>query len=385
MRARHSLEVMAKARLGRTRGETILLLVLVIASGILVWVPGYAFMTLSYDGSEEEALDLYMPYMLAEIPIALIVWALVPWAIEHEPDELTQHGSAPGRKRTLIAALIIAFIGGGVLAFPAHVVVLISIVSRGSTRWTVSVICAALVGYTLIAVTDPEWETNLGNVVLQAAISLFFIICALLIGQYRFRRAEAARILQAEADTARADERTRIARDMHDTISHRLSLIAIHAGALEQQPDIAERAEIAATIKEQSAKAVEDLGQVLRILRTDSDPLTSVDMVVAEARSAGQNVDTRGEIAEISTAHAHLIHRAITEALTNARKHSPGAPVLVEYFENGLRVTTQGAAGPSDGNGGHGLLGLRERARLLGATVSVRHRLGEHVLEVKLS
>lgn len=380
---------MADTRIRRTRLETALILVGVIAVGIFFGAASYMFFTTTYAGGERQGFEVYMPYMLAEIPVAIVAWILLPKAISHHPDEYRTRNPIAGTTGTFVAGFIVVVCSAFVLAAPASMVALVSMVSRGSTRWSAVAMAALALSFALTPLVDPEWQNNLGDVVFLIIMTALAAVAALLIGQYRSRRREATRLVRAEADAARADERTRIARDMHDTLSHRLSLIAIHAGVLEQQPDLPNRAEVAATIKEQSAKAVEDLGQVLRVLRegepnAEADPLTSLDSVIDEARAAGQEITTTGQLGEASTAHAHLIHRGLTEGLTNARKHAPGAPVVVEFLPQGFRLTTTGAGHHTGRGSGMGLIGLRERARLLGARVAVQHAGGDHVLEVML-
>ncbi|MCK9795460.1 histidine kinase [Isoptericola sp. 4D.3] len=200
----------------------------------------------------------------------------------------------------------------------------------------------------------------------------------------RARRAEAEQERQvAEARTA---ERARIAREMHDTLAHRLSLLAATAGAMEYRPDAdpAQLAAAAGRVRAGVSDALEDLRHVIRLLRAGPDdlgPVPGLDDVrrlVDDARAAGNDVrlERTGDQAP-PAAVATAVFRVVQEALTNARRHAPGATVLVTVAtapgEVRVRVADDGPAPgalPADVGTGTGLVGLRERATLLGGTLS---------------
>ena len=155
----------------------------------------------------------------------------------------------------------------------------------------------------------------------------------------RTRQAEAERDLRVQQ--ARAQERTRIAREMHDVLAHRLSLLSLHAGALEVHPDAPpeEIVRAAAVVRASAHQALEDLRQVIDVLRaaepagSETQPpqptLGDVAALVDESRDAGtavafeQSVD--GEL--LPTATGRTVYRIVQEGLTNARKHAPRAAV----------------------------------------------------------
>ncbi|MGW8567717.1 sensor histidine kinase [Isoptericola sp. NPDC055881] len=204
----------------------------------------------------------------------------------------------------------------------------------------------------------------------------------------RARRAEAeAEQHVAEARTA---ERTRIAREMHDTLAHRLSLLAATAGALEYRPDAdpAQLAAAAGRVRAGVSDALEDLRQVIRLLRAGPDdlgPVPGLDDVrrlVDDSRAAGTSVAyerTGGSSPDAvpPAAVATAVFRVVQEGLTNARRHAPGAAVRVTVAcgpgEVRVRVADDGAAAgtasPAGTGTGTGLVGLRERATLLGGTL----------------
>jgi len=206
----------------------------------------------------------------------------------------------------------------------------------------------------------------------------------------RARRAEAEQ--ERRVAEARTAERTRIAREMHDTLAHRLSLLAATAGALEYRPDAdpAQLAAAAGRVRAGVSDALEDLRQVVRLLRAGPDelgPVPGLDDVrrlVEDARSTGTDVTYEplggNPPGDVPPAVATAVFRVVQEGLTNARRHAPGASVRVTLAtalgEVRVRVADDGArpgGPPSPGPGaGTGLVGLRERATLLGGTLDAR-------------
>ncbi|MFD6178163.1 MULTISPECIES: sensor histidine kinase [unclassified Isoptericola] len=205
----------------------------------------------------------------------------------------------------------------------------------------------------------------------------------------RARRAEAAQ--EQRVAEARTAERTRIAREMHDTLAHRLSLLAATAGAMEYRPDAdpAQLAAAAGRVRAGVSDALEDLRQVIRLLRAGPDdlgPVPGLDDVrrlVEDSRAAGTTVafERTGSTAPDDAppaAVATAVFRVVQEGLTNARRHAPGSAVRVTVAtapgEVRVRVADDGArpgSTPPVGEGtGTGLVGLRERATLLGGTLS---------------
>ncbi|MFB4309977.1 sensor histidine kinase [Actinomadura sp. GTD37] len=202
----------------------------------------------------------------------------------------------------------------------------------------------------------------------------------------RARAAETEQRLRVEE--ARLLERERIAREMHDVLAHRISLLAVHAGALEFRPDApADQREAAGIIRQSAYEAMEDLREVIGVLRDDApggDPerpqptLADVSALVAESRRAGgeitleENVPDPGRVPARVGRHAY---RIVQEGLTNARKHAPGTQVTVTLdagadldIEIVNRLPPGPPAAPLPGAGA-GLVGLAERVGLLGGTL----------------
>ncbi|WP_405061775.1 histidine kinase [Kribbella sp. NBC_01505] len=223
-----------------------------------------------------------------------------------------------------------------------------------------------------------------GVLVLIGAIELGLFL------RLRLRLAQEAeqRVLRSRAEErariehARRSERLRIARDMHDVLADRISLLSVHAGALAFRPD-APAEQVAATaevIRRASHDILTDLQQVIGVLRDDDPPpepdlrvpgLRQIGALVDDATRSGQPVRIN-ELpdATISEATGRTAYRVVQEGLTNARKHAPGRTVDVSFeVSDGLiivvsnEVTAASAAVPGTGLG---LLGLRERLDLLG-------------------
>ena len=207
-------------------------------------------------------------------------------------------------------------------------------------------------------------------------------------------RRELVRSLRAQGDRAaeeaRAAERRRIAREMHDVLAHRLSLLSVHAGALEFHPDAPaeEVAEAAGVIRQSATTALEELRGVIGVLREDSGEsltqapqptLADLAALVEESRAAGMRVTARIELGDAAppAAVGRTAYRIAQEGLTNARKHAPGAAVTLtvrapdgdlEVEVRSLAPVAVAAAAPLPG-AGTGLIGLAERVSLAGGTL----------------
>ncbi|MEV4620544.1 histidine kinase [Asanoa sp. NPDC049573] len=199
----------------------------------------------------------------------------------------------------------------------------------------------------------------------------------------RARRAEAEQ--GRRVSEARLAERALIAREMHDVLAHRLSLLATYAGALEYRPDSPpERlAAAAGVIRTGVHQALDELREVITVLREDpADPdgpagpsLGDVPRLVEEARDAGLAVsfdDRTGTAAEATPVVGRTAYRIVQEGLTNARKHAAGQPVAITLAgqpggELAIDVRNPLSAGlPELPGAGVGLIGLTERVSLAG-------------------
>lgn len=325
-------------------------------------------------------------YESLQLTFGLFGLIALPFALSHSSQE---EAGSPGPRRALWGALVAIFAGGlSGFAVPACLVAMVSLFSRRSLLWSAAGVAALFVGTLVNALISPgmDFDDDLPAVSLGVATLTIFL---LLIGMYRGRHRDqiSARIFET-----RRQERDQIARDMHDSLSHRLSLIAVHAGALSYSASALpkELREAAETIREQSEAAVADLRAVLQTVRdaAPQDPRRSLKELVQEARAAGDDVDLSfegGSSAEVlerlSTLSQHAVHRAIQEGLTNARKHAPGETVHIAVVDLGdrvrIRMHNKLLAKGSTGHAGYGLVGLAERASLTGGTLSVDQDNGE--------
>jgi len=196
---------------------------------------------------------------------------------------------------------------------------------------------------------------------------------------------KAQRERDLRADQARTSERGRIAREMHDVLAHRISQVSMHANALMYRDDLSaeEMRESVAVIQEKANEALDDLRSVLGVLRDpatgqllDKPQPTYADLVelVDEARESGMNIEYADLLdagAPVPDVTGRTVYRIVQEALTNARKHAPGALVSVTLSGSeaeGIDILVRNPVGfgsPAP-RSGLGLVGLRERAELRG-------------------
>ncbi|MFI1990238.1 sensor histidine kinase [Actinoplanes sp. NPDC020271] len=214
-----------------------------------------------------------------------------------------------------------------------------------------------------------------------------------LVVSWRDRAARAEAEQQLRVEQARALERTRIAREMHDVLAHRISMLTLHAGALEFRPGAPpeEIAGAAAVVRTSAHQAMQDLRAVIGVLRAGPDggdptpekpqpTLTALPALVDEARSAGDkvNLEVTADLGEVPAGVGRAAYRIVQEGLTNARKHAPGTVVQVRVggargtgltieVVNPLPVAAPIKPLPGTGTG---LIGLTERATLAGGSLS---------------
>ena len=221
---------------------------------------------------------------------------------------------------------------------------------------------------------------------------------------------ERAERLQAEqgrhVEQAREAERRRIAREMHDVLAHRLSLLSLQAGALEMRPDLSEAAGAQlAAIRTSAATALEELRDVIAVLREDAEvatrPQPTLDQITAlvdESRAAGMRIRADIQLSRresIPDAVGRAAYRVVQEGLTNARKHASGGPVRLALSADGdrspllIELVNRSASRPTMSDthvgGGAGLIGLSERLALIGGTLEYGpNGAGEFVLRASV-
>ena len=187
------------------------------------------------------------------------------------------------------------------------------------------------------------------------------------------------------ADRVLAQERARLAREMHDVVSHQVSLIAVQAGALRVTTGEDAARDAARTIRELAVATLTELRHMVGVLRTSgcSAPDLAPQPRLGDIPTlvAGSGHQARVDLDDAAAgawpnAVQRAAYRTVQEALTNITKHAPGARVTVQVtpWQRGLRVAVRNGPAPSQPisglpDGGHGLIGLRERAELLGGTL----------------
>ncbi|GAA1600155.1 MULTISPECIES: sensor histidine kinase [Kribbella] len=233
---------------------------------------------------------------------------------------------------------------------------------------------------------------------LMLLMALLLVVLPWLIGRYRAQQALLAtagweraerieREQRMEIDQERLRERSRIAEDMHDSVGHELSLIALRAAALELDPSLPEKHRLAAgELREAAATATERLGEIVGVLREQDAPTMphdeTVRALVDRAAASGLAVELTEQVDDVLAPMVdRAVHRVVQESLTNASKHAPGATVTVSVTTHEddvlVSVVDTGASRPAAAPpGGRGLDGLRERVRLAGGSLTAGPRPG---------
>lgn len=288
---------------------------------------------------------------------------------------------------TLPGALV-----ANILAAP--VIALFSLSARSRQRWLLFA-CGALfaaaeaIGWPIIdqLVTDQSWTAV--TFVYQLATAAAPILLGQLLqaaGDLRARIAEIETTKRHErelyAQTLLARERNQLAREMHDVVSHQVSLIAVQAAALQVTVTDPAAREAAASIRTLSSTTLEELRSMVMLLRAAGtrSPGLAPQPTLAELSglltTSGMPLTVTGTPpAGLGPAAQRAVYRTVQEALTNVRKHAPGSAVTVSFWQDERRcgvTVTNGAMTESPlqlPGAGLGLRGLRERAELLGGTL----------------
>lgn len=347
---------------------------------------------------EAEALRLSL-LLFGDLLAGLLALAVLPLALRpfQGGADTPQDGARTGGSGWVLAAgvLVVATTALSTLAVPASLIVLVSFASRRPRAWfatgVATLVLAAWFNASVVEPGDPFplWGLLLSVLGVAAVAGLIGSTQRsrrALVQSLRQEAAGARRERAAHIEQVRAAERTRIAREMHDTLSHRLSLISLHAGALEYRTDLdpATVQQTSRILRETARTASHELRTVLSVLREDAQGtspapgLSALEDLAATARSAGTTVDLDlgGELAgaaagEVPAVTSRALYRITQECLTNARKHAPVQPVRIRVHGNrheGITFTATNPHAPAHTaklDGGFGLIGLQERVQLL--------------------
>ncbi|MCW2878389.1 MAG: sle [Sphaerisporangium sp.] len=302
------------------------------------------------------------------------------------------------RRRSPVQLAVVLLLTGSVSHFVTGPV-LVSVFTVAAhrpwrvTRWIAALAVVPLPVY-LILRPDPGLSAATSAIVYFALVAAAFA-CGLAVRS----RNELITSLREQAERAGAEAkrqmREEMAREMHDVLAHRLSLLSVHAGALEFNPGAPEPEiqRAAGVIRDSAHQALRDLREIIGVLRAvegggqPQPTLADLGRLVEESRVAGARVALDLQVAEPGAAPAlggRTAHRIVQEGLTNARKHAPGAEVTVAVSGGpgkGLIVEVRnllpdGEVGAAIPGAGQGLIGLTERASLAGGRLEYG-RIGE--------
>jgi signal transduction histidine kinase len=216
------------------------------------------------------------------------------------------------------------------------------------------------------------------------------------------RAAKAERDAQRERRLAAAEERMRIARDLHDSAGHAINVILVHAGLgrLQVERDPASAHAAFATIEEVARETVGEIDQLVRVLRDDRpreagdvEPppgIAALEGLVDRHRAAGLAVtaSVRGNRRPLSPGVDQGAYRIVQEALTNAARHGAGsAAVELAFGAGALELTVTNPLGPgaaTRGANGHGIAGMHERTALLGGSLEAGAHDGRFEVRARL-
>ncbi len=337
-------------------------------------------------------------WLVLDVVLGAIAMVLVAW-----------------RRRFPLQIALVTGAFGAISGFSAGAATL-ALVSLSTRRRMREIIPAALVN--LVGALALDWvnPASQDSQIITWPIIFAAIAVTVAIGMYIGSRRELLATLRERANTsetvqaarvaqARAAERAQIAREMHDVLAHRISLVTMHAGALTYRTDLdAEQMRATAeVIQENSHQAMVELREVLGLLRDgpgDSAPelpqpsARDLPALLAEARHSGMHVESELiDLEPIPEKLGRTAYRVIQEGLTNARKHAPNTFVRVSLSgapDDGLTAEVRnplaiGSTGGSSPESGLGLIGLAERTALAGGLLT--HRVtpeGEFVLSAWL-
>jgi signal transduction histidine kinase len=210
------------------------------------------------------------------------------------------------------------------------------------------------------------------------------------------RARQAERETERERRLAAAEERTRIARDLHDSAGHAINVILVHAGAarLLAEKDPARSRAAMATIESLARETLTEIDGLVHALREDEDRIASpiglaaLDALIKRHRDAGLEVDltVTGDRRPLGPAVDQAAYRILQESLTNALRHgSGGAKVALTYRVDELGISVTNPSGDGlPATAGHGIVGMRERASLIGGSVLIQAMNGLFSLEARL-
>ncbi|HET9548504.1 MAG TPA: sensor histidine kinase [Desertimonas sp.] len=301
------------------------------------------------------------------------------------------------RRRAVGAALAIALVGGVIyaahqyppMASPAVPLIVYMAATRLDARQSRLVLIVAAVA-SWVTTTVAAGPTEVDAVLIVAGSWLlghYVRTRRLLVAELEQRAADLERQREEQAGRAVAEERLRIARELHDVLAHTMSVVAVQAGTGRlvgaDHPDAAIAA--LAAVESTARSAMDEMRQILTVLRADglgaavtpTPGLDDLPILIAQVAEAGIAVDVHvdGEPRPVPTGVGLAVYRITQEALTNVIKHAgrAHASVLLRYTDDDMLVEVRDdghPAAPTVAAAGHGLIGMRERAAVHGGELT---------------
>jgi signal transduction histidine kinase len=285
---------------------------------------------------------------------------------------------AAGAAVAIVAGVVIFGVGPNPIGLVYVGAALVTVAVRLPTRWAVTYAVLTAIGYTtaeMLGRANVYWVGGgLGGIALS-------ILSGAIRRQAEERARERELLLAERANSAALAERARIAREIHDVLAHTLTALSVQLETVDALLDRDRPQQAQETVHRAQTLMREGLAETRRAisaLRSDAPPLPELLRMLADAYSAdtGQpsTVEVSGTERKIAAEAGLTFFRAAQEAVTNVRKHAPGASIaMCLRFDPGdvrLTVTNTGGGSPEpsayDRVGGYGLTGLRERAELAG-------------------
>jgi signal transduction histidine kinase len=317
------------------------------------------------DGSRDAVSSTFLAFdLFAGMALCLTLWFRRRWPVQ----------------LALIAAALATF--SDAASAPTLLLVMTVAVYK-PLRTTLAVCAAHAVALAIYFIVRPKPDPLPALIVAAIAIyaaavgwGLYLRSRRQLLQTLRDRADRAETVARLQAQQAQLRAREEIAREMHDVLGHRLSLLSVHAGALAYRPDAttAEVAGAAEIIRASAHQALQDLREVIGVLRAPVGELpqptfADLPVLVEDSRKAGLPVKLDFDAPGTLPDHVgRTAYRIVQEGLTNALKHAPGAPVRVKVTGapgNGLEVEVSNPAPQRKAGEGQGLRGLSERAALV--------------------
>ncbi len=309
------------------------------------------------------------------IPSLIVALAVGPTVLFRRTHPLTALTIAFGAVAAVdVAALVAGVVWDGHYAMAFVLTLPYAVFRWGSGRDGALSLLVLLAPTILGSIAQPN---PVGNAFGAAAIMLLSASLGAVV-RYEFD------LMRRRVDDARTEQREEIARDLHDTVAHHVSAIAVQAqaGRAVAANDPLMAVDTLAVIEEEASRTLAEMREMVAALRSDDDQValaptagvTDIEgLVTTTPGSLPVRIDLRGDLDDLRPAVNSALYRLAQESITNARRHAKNAST-VEVVVNGepdcLRLTvsddgdTSGASGPA----GHGLIGMAERAKLLGGS-----------------